>query len=520
MNYNNIAWVDDEIESLKAQILFLSQKGYDIKSFTNGYDLLESLQDYTPDVILLDESMPGMTGLEVIMKLRENYKHIPVIMITKNEEEYIMDEAIGSQIADYLIKPVNPNQVLLSIKKTLDRSRLISEKTTTDYQKEFANLFMQINDRPNADGWKQVYKKLIHWELEMAKTSSDMFEVIQSQKQEANSEFFKFISQNYLDWIKVSSNKDAPILSHNLLQRKLFPILKKDKPTVFVLIDNLRLDQWEIIEPILLPYFKKVEDELFFSILPSTTQYSRNSIFGGQLPVEIEKKYPNEWKNDDEEGGKNLFEDELLLDNLKRNNLSDIKMEYIKVTNNNNGKQLEENILNKLNNDLTVIVYNFVDMLSHARTEMEVLKELASDESSYRSLTKSWFEHSPLLNALKKLQQKDVQIVISTDHGTKRVKNPSKVIGDRATTTNLRYKHGKNLQFKEKDVFSIHQPQIAGLPQPNVNSKFIFAKEDIFLCYPNNYNYYANYYKNTFQHGGISLEEIIVPFIILESKNS
>lgn len=515
---NTIAWVDDEIESLKAQILLLTQKGYHILTYTNGYDLLESLQTQAPDVILLDESMPGMTGLEVIMKLRESHKHIPVIMVTKNEEEYIMDEAIGSQIADYLIKPVNPNQVLLSIKKTLDRSRLISEKTTTDYQKEFRNLFMQINDRPNTEGWKDVYRKLIHWELEMSKTSSEMFEVIQSQKEEANSEFFKFISQNYLDWIKNPNDENTPLLSHQLLSKKLFPLLNKEIPTIFVLIDNLRLDQWQTIEPMLMQYFKKTEDDLFFSILPSTTQYSRNSIFAGQLPLEIEKSYPSVWKNDDDEGGKNLFEDKLLLDNLKRHHIEDFKVEYIKITNNENGRQLEENILNSLNNNLTVIVYNFVDMLSHARTEMEVLKELASDEASYRSLTKSWFEHSPLLNALKKLQSKKVKIVISTDHGTKRVKNPSKVIGDRATTSNLRYKHGKNLQFKEKDVFSIHNPNQAGLPQPNVNSKFIFAKEDYFLCYPNNYNYYANYYKNTFQHGGISLEEIIVPIVSFENK--
>lgn len=513
----NIAWVDDEIDSLKAQILFLTNKGYTVHPFTNGYDLLEFLQDNTPDVILLDESMPGITGLEVLVKVKDLKKYIPVIMVTKNEEENIMEEALGAQITDYLIKPVNPNQVLLSIKKSLDSSRLISEKTTSDYQKEFAKLFMQFNDNPNEEEWKNIYRKLVYWELEIAKGQSEMAEVIHSQKAEANNEFFKFISKNYLHWFKDSAQ--APILSHQLFSQKIAPNIERGKPTFMILIDNLRYDQWMMIEPMLSRHYKTLEEEMFYSILPATTQYSRNAIFAGMMPADIERKYPNEWKNDDEEGGKNLFEDKLLKDQLSKLRMDDLKWDYIKITNNDNGKIFEDNVLNYLNNDLTVVVYNFVDMLSHARTEMEVLKELAGDEMSYRSLTASWFEHSPLFGALRKIADKDVQLIITTDHGTTRVKTPAKVVGDRATTTNLRYKHGRNLQYKDKDVFSITKPQDAGLPQPNVNSKFIFAREDVFLCYPNNYNYYANYYKNTFQHGGVSLEEMLVPIIRLKPKN-
>lgn len=513
----NIAWVDDEIDSLKAQILFLTNKGYTVHPFTNGYDLLEFLQDNTPDVILLDESMPGITGLEVLVKVKDLKKYIPIIMVTKNEEENIMEEALGAQITDYLIKPVNPNQVLLSIKKSLDSSRLISEKTTSDYQKEFAKLFMQFNDNPNEEEWKNIYRKLVYWELEIAKGQSEMAEVIHSQKAEANNEFFKFISKNYLDWFKDSAQ--APILSHQLFSQKIAPNIERGKPTFMILIDNLRYDQWMMIEPMLSRHYKTLEEEMFYSILPATTQYSRNAIFAGMMPADIERKYPNEWKNDDEEGGKNLFEDKLLKDQLSKLRMDDLKWDYIKITNNDNGKIFEDNVLNYLNNDLTVVVYNFVDMLSHARTEMEVLKELAGDEMSYRSLTASWFEHSPLFGALRRIADKDVQLIITTDHGTTRVKTPAKVVGDRATTTNLRYKHGRNLQYKDKDVFSITKPQDAGLPQPNVNSKFIFAREDVFLCYPNNYNYYANYYKNTFQHGGVSLEEMLVPIIRLKPKN-
>jgi CheY-like chemotaxis protein len=512
-----ILWVDDEIDSLKSQIIFLQGKGYKVTPVSNGYDALDTLKENHIDVVLLDESMPGMTGLEVLQKIKERWNDLPVVMVTKNEAENIMEEAIGAQISDYLIKPVNPNQVLLSLKKIMDSRRLISEKTTSAYQQEFRNLFMALNDKPNHEEWKELYRKLVFWELEMTKSgSTEMMEILQSQKSEANTEFFKYISKNYADWI--SGKSQSPLLSHNLFKEKVAPFVSDKKPTFLVVIDNLRYDQWKAIQGILTDTYRVVEDELFYSLLPTATQYCRNALFAGMLPIDIEKNFPNEWKNDDEDGGKNLFEDVFLQAQLKTLKLDKLKTQYVKITNNEHAKALEDNIHNYLRNDLTVIVYNFVDMLSHARTEMEVLKELAGDEASYRSLTHSWFEHSPLFGALKKIAEKGIQLIITTDHGTQKVRNPSKVIGDRATTTNLRYKHGRNLQYEDKDVLAFRDPKQAGLPRPNVSSTFIFAKEDVFLCYPNNYNHYVNYYRNTFQHGGISIEEMIVPVIRLESK--
>jgi CheY-like chemotaxis protein len=511
-----ILWVDDEIESLQSQKLFLENKGYIVHTLTNGFDAIDYVKDNLVDVVLLDESMPGITGLETIAKIKEVNQQVPVVLITKNETENIMDEAIGSQISDYLIKPVNPNQVWLSLKKILDNKRLVAEKTTSAYQQQFRNLFMALNSNPDYNEWMDIYKKLVYWELEMGKSDSpEMMEVFQSQKQEANTEFFKFISRNYLSWIKTGK---APVMSHTLMQQKVFPTLEKGIPTFFILIDNLRFDQWKAIQPIFAESFRIIEEETFYSILPTATQYCRNAIFAGLMPLEIEKQFPHQWKNDEEEGGKNLFEEDFLRGQLKRLKKDNIKTSYTKIVNNHAGQELVNNIHNLLGNDLNVIVYNFVDMLSHARTEMEVLKELAGDEMSYRSLTRSWFEHSPLHQAFKKIADKKINIVLATDHGTVRVKTPTKVIGDKQTTTNLRYKHGRNLNYEPKEVLAFRDPKEAGLPVPTVNSSFIFAKEDGFLCYPNNYNYYVNYYRNTFQHGGISLEEMIIPVIRMTNK--
>ncbi len=513
-----ILWVDDEIDSLKSQIIFLKNKGYNVTPLTNGYDALELLKEKTVDVVLLDESMPGLTGLETLGKIKEMLPQLPVVMVTKNEAENIMEEALGSQITDYLIKPVNPNQVLLSLKKIMDGKRLVSEKTTIAYQQDFRNLFMALNDNPNHEEWKELYKKLVYWELEIAKSdSAEMMEVLQTQKSEANTEFFKYISKNYANWIKDRGNS-GPLMSHRLFEQKIAPHIKAGRPTFMVVVDNLRYDHWKAIQSTISESLRMVEEDLFYSILPTATQYCRNAIFAGMLPIDIERHFPLEWKNDDEEGGKNLYEEMFFANQLKHLKMDGLKWQYVKITNNDDARFLEDNIHNYLSNDLTVIVYNFVDMLSHARTEMEVLKELAGDEVSYRSLVTSWFEHSPLHRALKKIADKNLQVFMTTDHGSVKVKTPSKCVGDRQTTANLRYKHGRNLQFESKDVLSFRDPKLAGLPTPNVSSTFIFAKEDVFLCYPNNYNHYVNYYRNTFQHGGISIEEMIIPCVRLESK--
>ncbi|MBK8653997.1 MAG: PglZ domain-containing protein [Haliscomenobacter sp.] len=513
-----ILWADDEIELLKPQLLFLEKKGYEVIQVTNGHDALEECESNKAiDVVFLDESMPGITGLETLSRLKAVNPILPVVMITKNEAENVMEEALGSQIADYLIKPVNPNQILLTLKKIIDNKRLVREKTSSDYQQEFRQIFMQINSGLNYEEWVEVYRKIINWEIKIDQSNStEMGDILSMQKQEANTEFSKYILKNYLDWVQ--HTKPGPVMSDNLLRSKVFPNMDNSVPSVLVLLDNLRFDQWKVIEPILTEAFRLEEEDYFYSILPTSTQYSRNAIFSGMMPSDIDRAHPDWWRNDNEEGGKNLYEDQLFSELVRRTFRKELKFEYLKITSVSNARLMQDNILNYLKNDLTIIVYNFIDMLSHARTEMEVLKELAGDEKAYRSLTRSWFENSPLWGALQRLAEREVQLFITTDHGTIRVNTPSKVVGDRETTTNLRYKVGRNLQYEKKDVLEVRDPLQAKLPRPNVSSSYIFAKEDVFFLYPNNYNYYNNYYKNTFQHGGISLEEMICPFIRLRAK--
>ncbi len=520
-NKITILWADDEIDLLKPQVLFLEKKGYDVISVSNGHDAIEECEEYNDiDVVFLDESMPGLTGLETLSKIKAIHPNLPVVMITKNEAENVMEEAIGSQITDYLIKPVNPNQILLTLKKIIDSKELVKEKTSSDYRQEFGKIFSKINSGLDYVEWAEIYQKIINWEIKIDKSdTSEMSEILSMQKSEANAEFSKFVEKNYIDWLYDETDR-APIMSHNLMREKVFGDLEGNKgtPTFFLLLDNLRYDQWKIIEPIVTEYFRVEEEDYFFSILPTATQYSRNAIFSGLMPSEIQEYYPEWWKNDNEKGGKNLFEHELLREQIKRTFREAPKFDYVKVVNNTHANNLRDNIHNFMNNDFSVIVYNFIDMLSHARTEMDVLKQLAGDESAYRSLTRSWFLHSPLWEGLKEIAGKGIKLIITTDHGTIRVKQPSKVVGDRETTTNLRYKVGKNLKYERRDVLSVKDPKEALLPRPNVSSKFIFAKEDKFFLYPNNYNYYNNYYRDTFQHGGISLEEIICPIIKLSSK--
>ena len=512
-----ILWADDEIDLLKIQILFLEQRGYEVVTSNNGYDAVDLVSEQNFDIIFLDENMPGISGLETLTKIKALNSAIPVVMITKSEAEDIMDEAIGSQIADYLIKPVNPHQILLSIKKNVDTQRLITETTTTKYQQEFSKLSMDINYANSFEEWIDIYKRLVHWELKLNRSSDNaMDEVLLMQKSDANTAFGKFIKSNYISWFNGNSNQRPP-MPHDVLKEKVFPLIEKGEQVFFIVIDNLRFDQWKILQPSICEHFQLDKEEIYCSILPTATQYARNALFAGMMPLEIEKHYPEYWLNDEDEGGKNLHEEDLLKAHLKREYL-DIKSHYEKILHLRDGRNLVENLSDMLHNQLVVIVYNFIDTLSHSRTEMEMIKELASDESAYRSLTHSWFEHSPLFDLLKDLAQRKIKVVITTDHGTIRVNNPIKVIGDRKTTTNLRYKHGRNLSYRTKDVFEIKKPKQAQLPAPHFTSSYIFAYSDSFFAYPNNYNYYVNYYRDTFQHGGVSLEEMLIPVLTLSSK--
>lgn len=516
MNKIKILWVDDEIDLLKPHIIFLENKNYHVTTFHNGIDAIEEFKQTLFDIVFLDENMPGLSGLEILQELKEIRSNTPVIMITKSEEEQIMNEAIGSKIADYLIKPVNPNQILLSIKKNLDHSKLISEKTTIDYQKEFRKISMDLGMVNSIEDWVEIYKKLTYWELQLENIEDQgLFSILESQKNEANILFGKFIEKNYEDWIHHPA--DGPVLSHQIFRKYVVPELVNEQKVLFVVIDNLRYDQWKAFENALDPHYKLEKEHLYFSILPTATQYARNAIFSGLLPLEMEKKHPQYWKNDTDEGGKNLHENDFLTEHIKRLGLK-INHEYFKITNFRDGKKLAENFKSHKANHLISVVYNFVDMLSHAKTEMDVVKELAANDKSYRSLTKSWFQNSPLLEIIQQAQMLGYKLILTTDHGTINVKNPSKVIGDKQTSLNLRYKTGKSLTYEGKDVYAAKDPKSIGLPAINMSSSFIFAKNDYFLAYINNFNHYSSYYKNTYQHGGISLEEVIIPLVKMNPK--
>jgi len=513
----SILWTDDEIDLLRPHIIFLREKGYDVDTASNGSDALELVRKNYYDIIFLDENMPGLSGLETLSRIKTISPNVKVVMITKSEEESIMDEAIGSKISDYLIKPVNPKQILLSLKKNVEKQQLITKQTTSVYQNEFMQIGSQISNRLSADEWMKLYRTLVHWELELSSSDDKaMDEVLVMQKNEANQTFFRFIKDNYLNWFGKPLG-ERPMLPTDIFRQKVFPLLNGGKKVFVLVIDNLRFDQWRVLSPIIGEYFKTDEELLYFSILPTSTMYARNALFAGLYPSEIEKLYPALWDDDDNEGNKNQHEEELLQKQMARLGRKE-KLYFDKVSSLKTSRKLTDTIRNILENDLSVMVFNFVDMISHARTEMDMIRELASDEKAYRSLTLSWFNHSSLLDLLKTLAGNDIQIVITTDHGTIRVDNPVKVIGDRETNTNLRYKLGRNLNYKAKQVFEVTNPKDAFLPSRNVSTSYIFAQNKDFFVYPNNYSYYANYFENTFQHGGISLEEMLIPVVTLSPK--
>lgn len=513
MENGRLLWVDDEIEMLKAHILFLQKKDYEVMTANNGADAIDLCRSNRFDLILLDENMPGLSGLETLTHLKEIAPTVPVVMVTKNEEEDLMDQAIGSKIADYLIKPVNPSQVLLTLKKNIHQREIVQEVTQTGYRQEFSRIDMQLSENLSAGDWKQLYKRLVHWELELQEADSAMNDMLRMQKEEANQAFAKFVKRNYEQWI--ANADERPLISPDVFKRCIFPRLSAGRKVFLLVLDNLRFDQWRAISQDLAEDFD-IEEDLYYSILPTATQYARNALFAGLMPRQIKEMYPELWVDEEEDEGKNLNEEMLIRRQLERYRRKE-DFSYHKI---NDSSQVDK-VLNQIsgtNLPLNVLVINFIDILSHARTESQMVRELAGNESAYRSITLSWFRHTPIKEIFKKLASMDYDLLITTDHGSIRVDTPSKVVGDRNVNTNLRYKLGKNLSYNAKDVYEVKQPRALQLPQPNLSTTYVFATGARFFAYPNNYNYYVQYYKDTFQHGGVSMEEMIIPLVTLRPK--
>ncbi len=513
----NILWADDEIDLLKPHLLFLEAKGYDVCPVLSGADAIKKVQEEAFDLVFLDENMPGLTGLETLQCIKELYPLLPIVMVTKSEEEELMNQAIGGKIADYLIKPVNPSQLLLCLKKNLDKHSIIAETTTMNYRQEFAQIGASLSDRLSLEEWKELYKRLVYWELELEEGDEQMSELLEMQKVEAGNLFARFISRNYESWFEENRVGERPFLSPDVFKEKVFPLLDNGEKVFFILIDNFRQDQWASVKPLLSEFFTFEDEDLYTSILPTATQYARNSIFSGLMPKQIVELFPELWVDEEGDEGKNVNEEPLIQTMLDRYRKK-YSFSYNKVYDTRFGEKLLANINNLKTFDLNVIVLNFVDMLSHARTESKMIRELANTEAAYRSLTKSWFRHSITYNLFKKIAEMGYKVVLTTDHGTIRVKNPIKVIGDKNTNTNLRYKLGKTLSYNQKEVYEIRNPEKVGLPKTSLSDRYIFSRARDFFAYPNNYNYYVQYYKDSFQHGGISLEEMLVPIVTMKAK--
>ena len=515
MTTGHLLWVDDEIEMLRAHIIFLEKKGYDVTTVNNGNDAIEECRKRNFDLVLLDEMMPGITGLETLQQIKEISPSTPIVMVTKSEEENIMDQAIGQKIADYLIKPVNPSQILLALKKNIHKKQIVTEVTQTGYRKEFQDIAMRIMDCSTLDDWKDIYRRLVRWELELSSADSDMTEMLQMQKEEANNSFAKFVRKNYLSWVAPGTTQ-RPLMSPDIFKKCVFPAVNNGEKVFLVVIDNFRYDQWRTLAQDIGEMFN-VDEDMYMSILPTATQYARNAIFSGLMPEQIERMFPDLWVDEDEDEGKNINEEPLVRTQIERYRRHDT-FSYHKINDSAAAERLVERLGELTKNDINVVVLNFIDMLSHARTESKMVRELANNESAYRSITLSWFRHSVVGELIKALAQIDCTVILTTDHGSIRASKPIKIIGDRNTNTNLRYKLGKNLNCQSKEVFVVKNPHEAQLPAPNLSTSYVFATGNSFLAYPNNYNYYVSYYKDTFQHGGISMEEMLIPLVTLKKR--
>ncbi|OZC03917.1 bifunctional response regulator/alkaline phosphatase family protein [Rubricoccus marinus] len=525
-----ILWADDEIDLLKPHVLFLEAKGYSVETVSNGADAVDRVENARFDVVFLDEQMPGLGGLDALEQIKERRPETPVVMITKSEEEHLMEDAIGRKIADYLIKPVHPKQLLLTCKRLLDGDRIRGEQVQQDYLQTFGQISARLGGSLDADEWIDVYRQLVRFDLELQGGDESVRQILDDQYKGANEAFSRFIEREYPEWISASARGEKPgearpTMSHDIIGQSVMPLLgdvggKPERPVVFFLIDCLRYDQWLLFERTLQQHYE-VETDWHYSILPTATPYSRNAIFGGLLPVDLAKRFPDRFTadvRDDDEPSLNAHEDEFLRDLLDRRHRKDIRMRYEKISNQSDGAAFADRVTDLLQVDLSAVVVNFVDILAHSRSDSRILREIAPDVPAYRGLSTTWFEHSWLADAFKQLSEHDCTIVITSDHGAVRSLNATKVIGDRETSTSLRYKHGRNLKVESREAIFVKEPETYGLPRAGINENYVFATEDRYFVYPTNYHKYQERYRDSFLHGGVSLEEILLPVATLRPK--
>ena len=515
MEKKKILWVDDEIESLKPHILFLQQRGFEVLTAISGDDAVNIVRSETLDLVLLDEMMPGKDGLTTLEEIKEIKPHLPVVMVTKSEEESLMDEAIGQKIDDYLTKPVNPSQVLMVAKRMLETRRIVSESQMKRYITDINRFNQKLYGVIEPEDWLEAARLLAGWDLALDESPDEgLAETHLGTRKEWNTEFTKYLDKQYMKWL---ASENRPILSPDVLHHYMIPYVKDGRKVLLLVVDCMRLDQWLTIESLVAEFYD-IDRNTYFSILPTATPFARNALFAGIFPDEIAKQYPEPWRAGDE-GSLNRNEDELLADNLRRHGLKAADgVRYEKIFNNTEGEALAKRVADFYQSQVVAFVFNFLDILAHGRSTNIILKEIAGSEAAFRSLMKSWFVHSPLFAILKSFAKKDFTVIITSDHGSVLCSRGTIAHGKRDTSTNLRYKYGDNLNCDTKDALLIKKPEQYRLPKFSLATTYIIAKEDYYFVYPNKYNEYIRQFQNSFQHGGISLEELVVPIITLTPR--